>query len=63
MSPADLFTKHLSSEVRVTELLRLFDCCFAGGRADGAPQLQREAGITHAGVLAVEAEWSADTIC
>ena len=38
-NPADLFTKHLSSEVRVTELLRLFGCRFAGGRADGAPQL------------------------
>ena len=55
-NPADLFTKHLSSEVRVTELLRLFGCHFAGGRAEGAPQLRRETGVNHAGVLAVEAE-------
>ena len=63
MSPADLFTKHLSSEVWVTELLRIFGCRFAGGRAEGAPQLRREAGISHAGILAIEAARSADTIC
>ena len=62
-NPADIFTKHLSSEVRVAELLRLFGCRFACGRAEGALQLRREAGVNHAGVLAVEAEESADTIC
>ena len=62
-NPADLFTKHLSSEVRVTELLRLFGCHFAGGRAEGAPQLRRETGVNHAGVLAVEAEQSEERIC
>ena len=50
---ADLFSKHLSSEVRVTELLRLFGCRFAGGRAEGPPQFQREAGASHAGILAI----------
>ena len=63
VNPADLFTKHLSSEVRVTELLRLFGCCFAGGRAECAPQLRREAGVSHACILAIDAERSVDTIC
>ena len=63
VNPADLFTKHLSSEVRMTELLRLFGCRFSGGRAEGALQLRREAGVNHAGVLAVEVEESADTVC
>ena len=63
VNPADLVAKHLSSEVRVTELLRLFGCRFAGGRAEGAPQLRRETGVTHAGLLAIEAERSEDTIC
>ena len=63
VNPADLFTKHLSSEIRMTELLRLFGCRFFGGRAEGAPQLRREAGVNHAGVLAVEVEESADTVC
>ena len=47
----------------MTELLRLFGCRFSGGRAEGAPQLRREAGVNHAGVLAVEVEESADTVC
>ena len=65
VNPADLFTKHLSSEVRVTELLRLFGCRFADGRAEGAPQLRREAGVSRAGVLAVEvaAGLETDVIC
>ena len=62
-NPADLFTKHLSSEVRVTELLKLFGCHFASGRAEGAPQLRRETGVNHAGILAVEAEQSEERIC
>ena len=63
VNPAELFTKHFLSQVRVTELLRLFGCRSAGGRADGAPQLRREAGVSHAGILAIEAARSADTIC
>ena len=41
VNPADLFTKHLSSEARVAELCGLFGCRFAGGRAAGAPSLRR----------------------
>ena len=63
VNPADLFTKHLSSEVRVTELLRLFGCHFMDGRAEGAPQLRRETGVSHSGVLAVESEHLADKVC
>ena len=63
VNPADLFTKHVSSEIRWTELLRFFGCNFAGGRAEGAPQLRREDGVSHAGILAIEAARSADTIC
>ena len=49
----------------MTELLRLFGCRFADSRAEGAPQLRREAGVNHAGVLAVEvaAGSEADVIC
>ena len=54
VNPADLFTKHLSSEERVTELLRLFGCRFADGRASSAPQLRREVGVSHEGILAVD---------
>ena len=41
MNPADLFTKHLSSEERVRSLCALFGCRFAEGRAAGAPELRR----------------------
>ena len=49
----------------MTELLRLFGCRLAGGRAEEAPQLRREAGNSHAGVLAVETVvgLEADAIC
>ena len=47
VNPADLFTKHLSSEERVTELLRLFGCRFVDGRASSAPKLRREVGVSH----------------
>ena len=52
VNPADLFTKHLSSEERVTDLLRLFGCRFSTGRAAGAPAL-RVAGRPSDPVLAV----------
>ena len=42
VNPADLFTKHLSSEDRVSDLCRLFRCRFADGRAAGAPSLRRD---------------------
>ena len=41
VNPADIFTKHLSSEKRVTSLCRLLGCRYATGRADGAPSLKR----------------------
>ena len=65
VNPADLFTKYFSSEVRVTELLRLVGFRFVGGRAEGAPQLRRKAGVSRAGVLAVETVVGpeADSIC
>ena len=63
VNPADHFTKHLSSEARVTELLRLFGCHFVGGRAEGAPQLRRETGVSHSGVLAMESEHLAEKVC
>ena len=40
VNPADLFTKHLSSEDRIHDLLKLFGCRFAGGRAESAPKLR-----------------------
>ena len=54
VNPADVFTKHLWSEERVTELLKLFGCRYSDGRAKGAPLLRREAGVSHTGVLACE---------
>ena len=42
VNPADLFTKHLSCEARIHDLLELFGCSYRGGRAEGAPQLKRD---------------------
>ena len=44
VNPADLFTKHLSSEERITSLLGLLGCKFRSGRSDEAPQMRREVG-------------------
>ena len=44
VNPADLFTKHLSSRERITDLLRLLGCRFSGGRAAAAPQQRRGLG-------------------
>ena len=41
VNPADLFTKHLSSEDRVTSLLNLLGSRYTGGRAVEAPKLRR----------------------
>ena len=41
VNPADLFTKHLPSRDKVTQLLGLFNCRYEGGRAEGAPQLRK----------------------
>ena len=54
VNPAELFTKHLSSEERVFSLLKLFGCRLSDGRAKEAPQLRRDVGVRHTGVLACE---------
>ena len=41
VNPADLFTKHLASEERITNLLGLLGCKFRGGRPEGAPQMRK----------------------
>ena len=41
-NPADLFTKHLSSRERVTQLVGLLGCRFEAGRPAAAPALRRE---------------------
>ena len=56
VNPADLFTKHLSSEERVTELLKLFGCRMIGGRAESAPELRRPEGEDNEGLLDMEIE-------
>ena len=50
-NPADIFTKHLSSPERVTDLLKLLGCRFMGGRAEGAPQLRRDVDSQAEGIL------------
>ena len=44
INPADLFTKHLSSRERVTNLTELFGCEFREGRPERAPQLRKNKG-------------------
>ena len=39
-NPADLFTKHLPSQAKVYQLVRLFGCEYRGGRAAAAPLLR-----------------------
>ena len=41
VNPADLFTKHLPSRDKVAQLLTLFNCRYADGRAETAPQLRK----------------------
>ena len=45
-NPADLFTKHLVSRDRIHRLLDLFNCRYADGRAEAAPQLRRDLGTS-----------------
>ena len=56
VNPADLFTKHLSSEERITSLLKLVNCTFRSGRPEEAPQM-RKGGVAGSKeeILAVEA--------
>ncbi len=55
VNPADVFTKHLAGEDRIRDLLLLFGCRFAGGRAAEAPALRRDGGQKHEGILACDA--------
>ena len=41
-NPADLFTKHLCSREKVTELVRLIGCRYEEGRPEAAPEMRRE---------------------
>ena len=54
-NPADLLTKHLQSRERMHNLLALFGCGYADGRAVIAPQLRAGTGTTK-GELLVLAE-------
>ena len=45
-NPADLFTKHLASRDRIHRLLELFNCRYAHGRAEAAPQMRKELGTS-----------------
>ena len=40
-NPAELFTQHLESEKKLTQLISLFNCQMRDGRAASAPQLKR----------------------
>ena len=42
VNPADLFTKHLNSRDRVTQLVQLFNCEYRDGRATTAPLLRKD---------------------
>ena len=42
VNPADLFTKHLTSSDRVTQLTELFNCEYRDGRAESAPMLRKD---------------------
>jgi hypothetical protein len=46
VNPADLFTKHLSSNDRIQSLLAQFGCSYEDGRAVGAPLLRKDAGTS-----------------
>ena len=55
-NPADLFTKHLTSQDRIHALLDQFGCGYIGGRAAAAPKLRVGAGATKGELLAMAGE-------
>ena len=55
VNPADLFTKHLSSEERIAQLLALLGCDYRGGRSAEAPQMRKGGPGSQEEILAVEA--------
>ena len=58
VNPADLFTKHLPGEDKIKNLLGLFGCRFADGRAAEAPELRREKGQGYESILACDMLYS-----
>ena len=52
-NPADLFTKHLESRMKIDQLVRVVVCEYRDGRAASAPALRRE-GLGSAGVDGLE---------
>ena len=57
VNPADLFTKHLSSNDRIVSLLRLFGCEYATGRSELAPKLRDGTGHDPGETLAAQEGW------
>ena len=43
VNPADLFTKHLPSMVKIHQLVKLFGCEYRAGRSTAAPLLRPQA--------------------
>ena len=56
VNPADLFTKHLSSNDRIRDLLKLFGCEYASGRSALAPRMREGAGSQKGALLQVQTE-------
>ena len=61
-NPADLFTKHLVGKEKIRDLLELFGCVYADGRAEKAPKLRKGQGTSKGEMLAVEHENFKDVI-
>ena len=45
VNPADLFTKHLPSSIKIAQLVKLFGCEYREGRSTAAPLLRPQASI------------------
>jgi len=45
VNPADVFTKHMGSRERLSQLMRLFGCKFMEGRATSAPAMRSGTGV------------------
>ena len=54
-NPADLFTKHLTCQDRINNLLELFGCSHRDGRAEVAPKVRADAGTSKGELLRLEA--------
>ena len=52
-NPADLFTKHFTSRQRIHDLLAMFGCRYAAGRAATAPKLRAGTGTTKGELLSL----------